>query len=262
MFLSKICKNNYWFQKVIILIFFLSYFFFFFIQFFSHHRWPYIYHVNRSDSRQIWQISLTKGSNSINNVRERRSIQLFRRSWFDPRGRNAQCRVHDIVSVFVRVQLYSTAYIPVSNITGYKLWPWQGGRSKTRTTTAFGMRVYEKHASWVKWWFVLEPWKCVVEFSKRSMLSWNFEGKGNGVAKKKAQKNWAVVSPLNDRAARGELRGDALMIGTRGTYRAIFEEIKRIPKPQLTVQGKWYRTVDEFFTKLGKKCEVIKLSDW
>lgn len=194
--------------------------------------------------------------------RERRSIQLFRRSWFDPRGRNAQCRVHDVVSVFVRVQLYSTAYIPVSNITGYKLWPWQGGRSKTRTTTAFGMRVYEKHASWLKWWFVLEPWKCVVEFSKRSMLSWNFEGKGNGVAKKKAQKNWAVVSPLNDRAARGELRGDALMIGTRGTYRAIFEEIKRIPKPQLTVQGKWYRTVDEFFTKLGKKCEVIKLSDW
>lgn len=109
--------------------------------FFSHHR--YIYHVNRSNSRQIWQISLTKGSNSINNVRERRSIQLFRRSWFDPSGQNARCRVHDIVSVFVRVQLYSTAYIPVSNITGYKLWPQQGGRSKTRTTTAFGMRAYQ-----------------------------------------------------------------------------------------------------------------------
>lgn len=109
--------------------------------FFSHRR--YIYHVNRSNSRQIWQSSLTKGSNSINNVRERRSIQLFRRSWFDPRGQNARCRVHDIVSVFVRVQLYSTAYIPVSNITGYKLWPQQGGRSKTRTTTAFGMRAYQ-----------------------------------------------------------------------------------------------------------------------
>lgn len=42
-----------------------------------------------------------------------------------------------------------------------------------------------------------------------------------------------------DRAARGELRGDALTIGTRGTYRAIFEEIKRILEPQLAVQGKW-----------------------
>lgn len=37
--------------------------------------------------------------------------------------------------------------------------------------------------------------------------------------------------------ARGELRGDALMIGTRGTYRAIFEEIKRIPKPQVDRAG-------------------------
>lgn len=48
--------------------------------------------------------------------------------------------------------------------------------------------VPSKHASWIKWWFVLEPWKCVVEFSKRGMLSWNFEGKRNGVAKKGEKK--------------------------------------------------------------------------
>lgn len=58
------------------------------------------------------------------------------------------------------------------------------------------------------------------------------------ISKKKKKKIWAVVSLLNDGAARGKLRGDALTIGTRGTYRAIFEEIKRIPELQLAVQGK------------------------
>lgn len=216
--------------------------------FFSHRR--YIYHVNRSNSRQIWQSSLTKGSNSINNVRERRSIQLFRRSWFDPRGQNARCRVHDIVSVFVRVQLYSTAYIPVSNITGYKLWPQQGGRSKTRTTTAFGMRAFQtcvvdkvvvRSGTLEMCCGILEA--CYREISKGKGMEW----------RRKAKKNWAVVSPLNDRAARGELRGDALTIGTRGTYRAIFEEIKRILEPQLAVQGKWLSDRRWIFYKSRKE---------
>lgn len=108
-----------------------------------------------------------------------------------------------------------------------------------------------KHASWIKWWFVLEPWKCVVEFSKRGMLSWNFEGKRNGVAKKGEKKLGGGFSV--DRAARGELRGDALTIGTRGTYRAIFEEIKRILEPQLAVQGKWLSDRRWIFYKSRKE---------
>lgn len=70
---------------------------------------------------------------------------------------------------------------------------------------------------------------------------------------RKAKKNWAVVSPLNDRAAWGELRGDALTIGTRGTYRAIFEEIKRILEPQLAVQGKWLSDRRWIFYKSRKE---------
>lgn len=106
-----------------------------------------------------------------------------------------------------------------------------------------------KHASWIKWWFVLEPWKCVVEFSKHAIVKFRREKEWW----RKAKKNWAVVSPLNDRAARGELRGDALTIGTRGTYRAIFEEIKRILEPQLAVQGKWLSDRRWIFYKSRKE---------
>lgn len=109
----------------------------------------------------------------------------------------------------------------------------QGGRKTRTTTTAFGMRAYEKQRLLDKVTrFVLEPWKC--ECHRREIS----KGEGGWSEFRRKKKNWAVVSLLNDGAARGKLRGDALTIGTRGTYRAIFEEIKRIPELQLAVQGK------------------------